>query len=299
MSSSGHGGLPGRRRIQHGPKPPAPDSADPATGPEITALSPNSVHAFVHAPFLSFPCSVPYNINRSPRQNLPGCVHFNQPSRQAASPRPVPSFSSSLQTLTTSSMSDIYNKESLRPRSMAGSETTTVANSTVPSVMEQKEQAVSAAPSAASVRDRDAVDEESTEKTPHVEGSGSVSDDEDDFVYPKGWQLTIITTALAFSVFCMALVRNPQMPTFDVPEANDLDRTTLFSLLPFPALPISLKPSTTWDGTDHRTCSQPAQLNSSTAKSTPSIQSNGSISPLSSSSKSAPSSAVLRQTPPP
>jgi hypothetical protein len=112
-------------------------------------------------------------------------------------------------------MNDFNNKESLRPQSMAGSETTTVANSTVPSVMEQKEMATSAAPSAASVREREQSAEpqvaaESTEKSPQdtVRGGGSVSDEdaEDDFVYPQGWQLTIITIALAFSVFCMALV---------------------------------------------------------------------------------------------
>jgi hypothetical protein len=106
-------------------------------------------------------------------------------------------------------MSEINNKESLRPYSMAGSETTTVANSAVPSVMEHKEMATSAAPSAASIKEREqSAAAEPTEKTPNVEGSGSISDEdtEDNFVYPKGWQLTIITTALAFSVFCMALV---------------------------------------------------------------------------------------------
>jgi hypothetical protein len=116
-------------------------------------------------------------------------------------------------------MSEFNNKESLRPQSMAGSEATTVANSVVPSVVEQKEMATSAAPSAASVREREQSPEpqvaaESTEKTPHdaVHGGSSVSDaepnpdPEDDFVYPQGWQLTIITIALAFSVFCMALV---------------------------------------------------------------------------------------------
>jgi hypothetical protein len=161
-------------------------------------------------------------------------VHFDQPipTTSLAKNRSF-FFSSSTQTAILS-MSQVNNKESLRPYSMAGSETTTVANSAVPSVMEQKEMATSAAPSASSIREREqsAAAAESTEKAPHVEGSGSISDEEaeDNFVYPKGWQLTIITTALAFSVFCMALVcyptKSPHMMTRT--EANNLNRTTQF-----------------------------------------------------------------------
>lgn len=113
-------------------------------------------------------------------------------------------------------MSELNNKETLRPYSMAGSETTTVAHSVEPSVFEKKEMTPSAAPSSTSVREPSAepqtaeANEELDEKTPKEAVEGSISDEEaeDNFEYPKSWKLAIITIALALSVFCMALVRH-------------------------------------------------------------------------------------------
>ncbi|KAF2797657.1 MFS general substrate transporter [Melanomma pulvis-pyrius CBS 109.77] len=110
-------------------------------------------------------------------------------------------------------MTELNNKETLRPYSMAGSETTTVAHSVEPSVFEKKEMTPSAAPSSTSVREQSAepqtadTTEDLDEKTPRAAVEGSMSDEEaeENFEYPKSWKLAIITIALALSVFCMAL----------------------------------------------------------------------------------------------
>jgi hypothetical protein len=44
------------------------------------------------------------------------------------------------------------------------------------------------------------------ENTSKRNSQASLSGEEDDFVYPKGFKLAAITIALCLSVFCMALV---------------------------------------------------------------------------------------------
>jgi hypothetical protein len=44
------------------------------------------------------------------------------------------------------------------------------------------------------------------ENTSNRNSQASLSGEEDDFVYPKGFKLAAITIALCLSVFCMALV---------------------------------------------------------------------------------------------
>jgi hypothetical protein len=49
------------------------------------------------------------------------------------------------------------------------------------------------------------------ENTSKRNSQASLSEEEDDFVYPKGLKLAAITTALCLSVFCMALVCCPSL----------------------------------------------------------------------------------------
>ncbi|KAF2112411.1 MFS transporter [Lophiotrema nucula] len=96
-----------------------------------------------------------------------------------------------------------FNKETLRPLSMADSETT-VARSVEPSILEKKEPVESVMPSA-EPESQTATTAPGDEKAVERSSQHSASDEEDDFEYPKAWKLTIITIALCLSVFCMAL----------------------------------------------------------------------------------------------
>lgn len=109
------------------------------------------------------------------------------------------------------------NKDTLRPISVADSETTTVANVDAKDV-DAKDMAVSATPS--SLREPSAEPQpepepavpvpvaDLPEKTPDETAVATTSNEEDEanFEYPKAFRLVIVTVALALSVFCMALV---------------------------------------------------------------------------------------------
>jgi hypothetical protein len=112
-------------------------------------------------------------------------------------------------------MSD-FNKQPLRPQSMADSEKT-AAPSVEPSVMDPEKQVPSESLHTAEAPSVRATPEASSdhyapapEPKTAVEQSSqhSASEDEDNFEYPKAWRLTFITLALCLSVFCMALVRS-------------------------------------------------------------------------------------------
>jgi hypothetical protein len=117
------------------------------------------------------------------------------------------------------------NKESLRPLSMADSEKTAT-HSVNPSFVETKETAESTMPSAAASTREQSVEPQtaapvegiSDEKTPNLTAEGAENDD--DFEYPSGWRLAVITIALCLSVFCMALVSISRRWPFGAKSAN-------------------------------------------------------------------------------
>lgn len=177
--------------------------------------------------------------------------------------------------------------------STADSEKTAAASKT-PSVMDYEKTDVRSvelqtAPGTANSKEQ-AVDE------PNQAEEDDEDNDED---YPKAWRLAVITIALCLSVFCMALVRVPCTYLLVVGTlANNLDRTTPLSQPLSRASQISSRLLMTSAGMVLPIFSPPARHNSSTENSTPSTRSNGSTSPPCSSSKSVPSSAVLRPTRP-
>jgi hypothetical protein len=126
---------------------------------------------------------------------------------------------------------------------------------------------------------------------------GDDDGNDDNFEYPTAWRLAAITIALCLSVFCMALVRlSLCQPAFFLQQANLLTRTIQSLRLPSLASRISSRHSTMLAGTAAPTSSPHAPRSSSTANSTLFTRSNGSISPLSPSSNSAPSSVASRPT---
>lgn len=119
---------------------------------------------------------------------------------------------------------------------------------------------------------------------------------EDELEYPSGPKLALITLALCMSVFLVALV---SMPCHNVRSylLTVCKRTILSSQQPYPGSQITSKRLTMLGGMDQRTFSLAARSCSSSANSTRSGPSNGSILSQSSSSKLDPRSAVRPQHP--
>lgn len=181
-------------------------------------------------------------------------------------------------------MSEQNKQQSLRAQSTAGSDTT-VAQSKVPSVLDQKEAGESVMPSAAPSMREKPVEPQGADERMENASQASASAEEEDFEYPKAWKLAIITLALCLSVFCMALVRASPSPSLPCWSPNYFFRTTPLSRPLFPGSPTSSKRSTMLGGTVRRTSSRRARPNLSTGNSTPFTLLNGSTSPPSSSSK--------------
>lgn len=96
------------------------------------------------------------------------------------------------------------NHQTLRPGSMTDSERTAARSM---GELEKKEMGAgeSGLPSAAVSVHEPTTDEKEAQVNEKRNSQASIGDEEDDFDYPTGWRLAVITLALCLSVFCMAL----------------------------------------------------------------------------------------------
>lgn len=188
------------------------------------------------------------------------------------------------------------NHQTLRPGSMTDSERTAARSM---GELEKKEMGAgeSGLPSAAVSVHEPTTDEKEAQVNEKRNSQASIGDEEDDFDYPTGWRLAVITLALCLSVFCMALVGPGRRCPVPGCKAHNR-RTTQLSQQPFLVSQISSKRSMMSVGMDRRTYSPPVRRNCYTASSTRSTRSNGSTSSPWAFLNSAPSSAVSRPTRP-